>query len=383
MRIPTLEQLSKSSRPFVSVSLDATRTDESAGREIEARWNSHREHLAQSGASTSLLDRIGDLVLAPTGRSGSAGRLIVGAAEDVVLSLVLPARPVREEVFVGPAPHLLPAFRASADRPPHLLVEVDRAGADIWMVDPLGHRDRFEVTGDHDVLHKVGGGAMSHRRIQARVEDSWARNATEVARELDTLVAEHRPAMVLLGGDVKAVAEVLDAAGGRVADIAVRMRSGSRAEGASAQSRDAEVTGLLVAQARARRETVLDRFGAEEGRQAAAVQSLPDVVDAARRAQIDELLLHDDPGSTHRLWVGEQPLQVGLTRHDVEQLGVRDPQPARADTVLVWAIVHAGAGVTLLDPDEMLLRDGIGAVLRWADRSTPHDGLPSMPGHGE
>jgi hypothetical protein len=38
--------------------------------------------------------------------------------------------------------------------------------------------------------------------------------------------------------------------------------------------------------------------------------------------------------------------------------------------------------VTLLDPDGPALRNGIGAVLRWSDRSTPHDGVPSMPGHG-
>jgi hypothetical protein len=382
MRIPSLQQLSKHKGPFVTVSMDASRTDESAHREIEARWHSHREHLAAEGAAGPLLDRIGDLVLAPTGRSGSVGRLVVAAGPDIVLDLVLPARPAREEAFVGPAPHLLPAFRAMADRLPYLLVEVDRAGADISVVNQLGDQDQVEVAGDHDVLHKVGGGAMSHRGIQARVEDSWARNAAEVARELDTLVGRHRPVAVLLGGDVKAVTDVLDAASGRVADIAVRMRSGSRAEGASAQSRDAEVTGVLVAQARAHRKTLLDRFGAEEGRQGAAVQSLPDVVDAARRAQIDELLLHDQPGSTHRLWVGEEPLQLGLTMADVEQLGARDPQQVRADTALVWAIVHADAGVTLLDPDGPALRNGIGAVLRWSDRSTPHDGVPSMPGHG-
>ena len=69
----------------------------------------------------------------------------------------------------------------------------------------------------------------------------------------------------------------------------------------------------------------------------------------------------------------------------------------RADAAITWAAAGTGAGVTVfsrdpedraLDPDtdgepEPRLRDGIGAVLRWPDRTTPHDAAPSMPGHGE
>ena len=251
-----------------------------------------------------------------------------------------------------------------------------------WWTSSDSHDD-VEVTGEHDVLHKVPGGGLSHRRIQARVEDSWARNAAEVAKELDALVARHRPAAVLLDGDKIAVADVLDAASGRVAEIAVRLHSGSRAEGASTEARDAELEGVLVQHVRAQREALLERFGTEEGRQGAAVQSLPDVVEVARRAQIEELLLHDDPMSTDRLWIGEQPLQIGLSREEVETLGATNPQEVRADTALVWALVHADSGLTLLDPDQRELRNGIAALLRWSDRSTPHDAVPSMPGHGQ
>ena len=55
----------------------------------------------------------------------------------------------------------------------------------------------------------------------------------------------------------------------------------------------------------------------------------------------------------------------------------------RADTALIWALVNGDSGVTLLDPDQRELADGVGALLRWSDRSTPHDGVPSMPGHGD
>jgi hypothetical protein len=383
MRIPVLHDLPLDSAPYVSVSMDVSRVDESAGHEIELRWRLHQQALTRSGASERVLDRIGARLTAPTGRPGAVGRLVVAGRDEVLLDLVLPERPVREEAVLGPAPHLLPVYRAVKDHVPYILAEVDRTGADLSVVDEWGTGRNLVVEGDHDVIHKVPGGRLAHRRIQARVEDSWARNATEVARELERLVARHRPDVVLLAGDPIAVADVLDASGPAVTEIAGRLRAGHRAAGASTEARDAEIAGVLVRRARERRENRLERFQSQEGRQSAAVQSLPDVVEAARRAQIDELLLHDDPASTNRLWLGDQPLALGMSRQEVELLGARNVREIRADTALVWATLYADAGITVLDPDEGRLRDGIGAVLRWSDRSTPHDGVPSMPGHGQ
>jgi hypothetical protein len=383
MRIPTLQQIPADAGPYVSVSIDVTRTDESAAHEIDARWRALQDALLTAGAEPKLVDLIAAVVAEPAHRHGPTGRLVVAGRGGILLDLVLPERPVRDEAVVGPAPHLLPVFRALKDRAPYLLAEIDRTGADITIASEWGTDEVLAVDGDHDVIHKVPGGGLGHRRIQARAEDSWARNAGEVAAELDRLVAEHRPAVVLLAGDPVAVTDVHDAAGGAVREIAGRLRSGSRAEGASTQARDAEIAGVLARHARDTRAALVDRFRTQEGRQAAAVQSLPDVVEVARRAQIDELLLHDLPRSTDRLWVGEEPLQVGTSRADVEAIGVRQAVETRADTALVWAVVQSDAGMTLLDPDDGDLRDGIGAVLRWSDPSTPHDAVPSMPGHGQ
>lgn len=380
MRIPTLQQLPDGAATYVTACLDVTRTTESAGHEIEMRWDRLRRTLLDAGTAPDLLDRIAERVIAPTGRSGATGRLVVAADDEVALDLVLPARPSRDEAVTGPAPHLLPVFRALADRVPYVLAEVDRTGADITVVDEWDTAVRATVDGDHDVIHKVPGGGLAHRRIQARAEDSWARNAAEVAAELDRTVARHRPGAVLLDGDPNAVTDVLEAAGDAVTRIAGRLRSGNRADGASTESRDAEIAGALVRVARERRTAWLDRFRTEEGRQAAAVQSLPDVVAAARAGQVAELLLADDPTSTHQLLVGDQPLALGETESDVRALGSARVRRTRADTALVWAVVRADAGVTLLDPDQSGLRDGIGAVLRWSDRSTPHDAVPSKPG---
>jgi hypothetical protein len=383
MRVPLLQQLSKRQGPFVTVSIDVSRSAESAVRDLELRWQEHRRQLSRAGVADARLDAIGEIVLNPTGLAGPVGRLIVADPDGVALDLVLPARPFQDEVSHGPAPHLLPVFRALRVKFPYLLAEVDRTGAEVTVVNGLGlTQEHHQVQGSHDELHKVGGGQLSSRRIQARAEDSWARNAAEVARELDRLIAQHHPAVVLLDGDAVTLTDLLDAGSQRLTELAVRLNSGGRAAGVSTTARDTEIERALINHQHSVQADLLDRFGAAEGRQQAAVQSLEDAVDAARRAQVEELFLHDDPASTRTVWVGEQAFELGMTADDVRSLGVSDPTKIRADTALIWAVVSADSGVTLLDPDDRDLADGVGALLRWSDRSTPHDAVPSMPGHG-
>jgi len=54
----------------------------------------------------------------------------------------------------------------------------------------------------------------------------------------------------------------------------------------------------------------------------------------------------------------------------------------RADAALIRGVLAADGGVTLLADDDPVPVEGIGALLRWSDRSTPHDSAPSMPGRG-
>ena len=124
-------------------------------------------------------------MLTPTGLAGPVGRLVIADPDEIALDLALPARPRsgRGGFRAGAASAAgVPRVR---DKVPYLLAEVDRSGAEVTVVNALGMtQEHHEVEGGHDVLHKVGGGQLSSRRIQARAEDSWARNAAEVAREL-------------------------------------------------------------------------------------------------------------------------------------------------------------------------------------------------------
>src|SRR5699024_10020790 len=128
------------------------------------------------------------------GRGGPVTRLAVARDGAVVLDVALPGRPARDEMTYGPAPLLAPIVRAARTPSPYVLIDIDRAGADIDVVDALGREVAGrQVEGSQDVLHKVPGGGWSHRRIQSRAQDSWDRNAAEVAAEVDRIVAEVSP----------------------------------------------------------------------------------------------------------------------------------------------------------------------------------------------
>jgi hypothetical protein len=384
VRLDWLNPLVGRSGPFATVALDVTREAPESAHEIELRWEGHERRLRSLGASPATIAAFEDAAVAPTGRAGRAGRLLVTADDALVLDLVLPQPPVRELTTVGPVPHLMPAVRAFANCAPHLLVQVNRSGADIDVVGILGEQAAHqEVEGDHDVMHKVPGGGWSHRRFQQRVEDSWERNAEEVAAEVDRLFRRFAPEVVLVTGDEHALSALTAALVKPVLDKLVRIEGGGRAAGTSQEALHESAERALARHIADRDGALVDAFAGARGRQREAVQGLDSVVDALRRAQVAQLLLHDDPTSDATLWVGDKPLDLGLARDDVTALGVSDPTEVPASAALVWALLGSGGGITLVDPAQVRLTGGIGALLRWTDGSTPHDGAPSMPGHGQ
>ena len=384
MRLDLLTALTEENGPFLTVSSDVSRVDVAGAREVELRWEAAVRELTAAGAPPEVVGQVGELVTARTGRSGRVGRLVVATRDRVVLDLVLPEPPPRDHARWGHLPCLLPVFRSLSSTTRYAVARVDRSGADVEVVGLLGQTTQAEtVNGTDDVVHKVPGGGWAQRRYQARVEDSWQHNASAVARELDAIVRRDRPQLVLLEGDEQAMTLLQEHAGHELASRLVRLRTGGRADGTSPEAEQEAITAAVVQHVRQQRQPLVERFAGALARQQEGVDGRAAVVDALRRGQVEELLLHDDPGSEAMLWAGEEPLQIGVSREDAVTAGAREPRKEPADAVLVWAAVSSGAGVTMLDPDDPQLTEGSGALLRWSDPSTPHVGAPSMPGHGQ
>lgn len=391
MKLDSLKPLLHHDGPLTTVCLDVTRGDESGGdREVRSRWNGLRRALEQAGAPPGTIAALEEAVLRPTHVPGPHGRYLVAADDAVLLDRVLAEPPARDEAFHDGAPLLAPAVAAADEAVRYLLVEIDRQGANLsWSGPdtPAGPAAVTQVEGGHDVLHKVSsGGGWSHRRLQTRVEDSWERNADAVAAELDRLVADHRPELVLVTGDVRAVPLVRAAVGRQVAEIMVEVPGGSRADGVKGNAFAANVRGVLEAHRARRREAVVDRLREGLGRGEGAVTSLDDVVEVLRRGQVAELVVARTAAgasvarlSEKRLWAGPEPLHIGRRKADLATLGVPDDaaRELRADVAVLRAAVAQDAGFTYAEEGSVELVDGVGALLRWTDAATPHETAPS------
>ncbi|HET9631127.1 MAG TPA: Vms1/Ankzf1 family peptidyl-tRNA hydrolase, partial [Terrabacter sp.] len=317
-----------------------------------------------------------------TGRGGERGRLLVADADGLIVNPDLPRRP-DQDVSWRPVPSLLPAIRALASAVPHVVVRVDHTGADIEVNGGIsGPEEELEVQGDHDVLHKFKGGGWSQRRFEERVQDSWEHNAATVARRLDRIVRRYRPEVVVVMGDERAMAFLEQHASEELTSVLVRSDVGGRAEGTDEEKERQAVESVLAATRAQAEADLVARFEEQTGRAEAATEGLAPVVEVLQRAQAEELILVEGRQHDDRLWVGEGRLQLGLSREDAEMTGSEQPVQVPADTALVWAAVCSRAAVTLVDRAQLNPADGVGAVLRWSDESTPRARVPSMPGHG-
>ncbi len=361
--------------PFTTVYLDVTRAESAGEAEAADRWRGARRSLERDGASAAVLDEIGDLLAVPAGDRGPKGRVVVADRDGVVVDQLVSAPPAQPTVVHGPLPVLLPAVRAACEVVDYVVVLVDRSGADLhWSAG-----DSESVDGGHDDLHKTRDGLS--RRAQTRAEDSWHRNAEVVAQVLTQRVAERAPELVLVSGDVRAVAMVCESVGQPVRESLAEVQGGARGQGAKQGAFHQHVADAVQAYRDRRRSAVLDKLTQGLGRGDGAVTTLGDVVEVLRRGQVDELVL-DDEVSTSRfgdreLWVGTDPLQIATNPADLEALGVSSSDAVKlpAGAALVRAALGQDAGITFAPDGFAEIREGIGAVLRWSDGSTPHESL--------
>ena len=388
MKLDALKPLIDHDGPLTTVSMDVTRSDEAGDRDLRNRWQGLRRALEAQGAPASTVDAVAGLMLRQTHVPGPHGRLLVVGGPDgteIVLDRILAGAPTRDEAVHGGVPPLMPAAQAADESVRYLLVEVDRSGADLtWSgVDVPDAELSEHVEGGHDLVHKVRTGDWWHsRRTAARIEDSWERNAQAVGTELDRVVVAHRPELVLLTGDVRAVAMIRDAVGHMVADLLVEVPGGSRTDGIKEDVFAARVHEAVEGYRARRRGVVVDRMAEALGRGDGAVTELGDVVEVLRRGQVAELVISSDTPPTfasRTLWVGTGPLELALRRSELEGLGVDDTDATemRADVAVLRAAIAQDAGVTFDPTASVGLVDGIGAILRWSDPATPHETAPA------
>ncbi len=381
MKIDWLRPLLGQEAPFTTVHLDVTGEGEPAAREARDRWRGLRRTLASEGTPEATLDLIEEALTPPTG--AARGRVVIANPHGILVDRTLMAAPTSSSAVHGPVPALLPAALHNDEVVDHIIARVDRSGADLvrhhwgsadgdWHATVEGGHDDVEVT-------QTGPGQS---RGEARQHDSWERNAEAVAQELDRLCASEAPEVIILTGDVRAVALVKGELGQKACACVIEVPGGSRGAGAHEDSFDAHVTAALDDFRARRREKVLARYREGHGRQDGAVTSLTDVVEVLTKGQVAELVLAEDAARTAEpeptLWVGPEPLHLALDEATLSAMGLTDLRQMPASIALVRAALGQDAGLTFAPDGAVDLRDGVGAVLRWSDPSTPHESAPSL-----
>lgn len=363
MRLPWLTTVIENAGPFTTVHLDTTRTDPRTVTELEARWQHLRSALVEDGTPEPLLAQIEETVLAPSSVGGRHGRTIIAVDDEILVDRVLPVPPLEDVAERGDHACLLPLVRLTPYAVSQLLVLVDRAGADLRLRAPqnpsiaqgpnaLGDRDT--VDGGHDVLHKpnLGRGSRHGWRAdndEARVEDSWERNAGAVAEAVDRIVREQDPAMLLLSGDVRAMSLLKDALGVESRERLREVAGGTRSVGLESDTFREAVSAATEEFVAGRQQQLLARFQESQGRDDASVAGAADVAQSLEQGQVEDLILV----------TGHEP-------HDAE--------------ALIRGALRTDAGITAVSSEVDGITDGVAALLRWRDEATPSSRISSMSG---
>ena len=359
MRTTQLQDLFTRPGPFVTVSAEVGRTTEDARQQLDARWTSIRHQLEHEGVDATLVEEIGRRLHEPPGVGGEARRTLVAADGDVVMDHVQAGHASGPEVVdVAPLPDLT-AWLAVADRQhPFALVVTDREGADIGFHPGLAAttHDESTVEGEDFYITKVAEGDWAQKQFQQTAENTWTRNAREVADEVRSGLRAHESEVVILAGDDRARHLVEEALDGVQVPV-VHATSGGRAAGASQSALWEEVRRIAAdLEAHADQETI-ERLQAATGQSEASAAGIDAVLDALVRGQVERLVLDLDRMRDETVDPADHP---GLALPQ----GAAGPLPA--DRVLVAAAAATRADVALL-PAEETGTSGVAALLRWQE----------------
>lgn len=346
--------------PFVTCWLPALEAREDPAHRLRLEWRHARDQVpsAPSGA----VDAIEALLGSERAHQDDASLLLVAAADGAIAGVHLPDHPPAARAWCDPLPRLGPALRARQQVVPYVVVVADRAGADIEVVDH-GAEITGSVEGDTTYLHRGHPGGWSQRRYQQRAENTWERNATGVAAEVDALATAVGARLVVVTGDPRAVGFLTEHASERLRGLLHHV------DGAGRSDRDpfAEVAGkvhrLEATMVATDLTSVLERFTA--ARQTDGAADGPErTLSLLSQGRVAELLVHDDPDDERTAAFDRASRQAATDPAALVELGLA-PVTGRLVDVALWAAHATGATIHLVPAHGPNVPTGsVGGLLR-------------------
>lgn len=356
---PLTPDLFSAAPPVISVYLATQGARADAAEQVALRWKNLRRRLAEAGAPERTIAAVDPLLE----RAHAEGETLVAIANgDGLLYAANLAELSEDDVAtVRPLPHVVPLLAAMQRMLPHVVVATDRVGAELVAVLPAEADQRAEVTGSEQHITRSAPGGWSQRRFQQRAENRWEANAREVADELTRLVDSTVPRLVVISGDVRAVAFLREHLPARVSTLISEVQ-GDYSSIDEALARSAQLVAGLAEQETA---TLLADYARERGQGDLSSVGPAATLEALALGQVESVLIDPSRTAGQTAWFGPELAQVAATRETLEQAGV-EAEEAPLDDVLVRAAAGTAARIRIVPPGAPeLAPTGVGGLLRY------------------
>lgn len=245
---------------------------------------------------------------------------------------------------------------------PHLVVVIDRVGADLIRVVPDGTDVQSAIDGQAFHATRSAPGGWSQRRFQQRAENQWEANSRVVADEITRIVDTTETRVVVVSGDVRAVQFLREHLPPRVTDLLTEVQGDySTLDEALRRS-----TPVVADRAAADTAALLADYRQEQHPHGLAVAGAEDTLTALRAGQVDTLLLDPTLASGQTAWFGPERSQVCATAQPLFTAGVSTPRRASLIDVAIRGAAATGAAIRIAPAGTPELSpDGIAALLRY------------------
>lgn len=367
-----LEAVLRTAEPVASVYLGAA---PDVANEYQFSWDTRWRPLAttlrEQGADEATVAALEAAVAAPaTNRAARGSGQVAAFAQDgrVLALVVLPDLPGPDAARYSAPADVLPLLMWKQERPPYVLVVIDRTGADLESSIGAGSVTvRSAVEGPDDEIERNAPGGwegLTQGRYQRRAEDSWAHNAATVAEAVASALQRTEAHALVVAGDVRATQLLL----GRLPtwvhqSVVVKRVNGSRAADGSQRSRPEVVAGAVREAVEEHTAALWQRFLEERSLHGLAVAGAHATLGALAEGRVATLLVSAEPEDDMEAWMGPAPTEVQPTdQPDPPWAGARRGPLA---CVAVRAAVLTGAQVRVLPTGSGFRPErGIGAICR-------------------
>ncbi|MGP3982922.1 baeRF2 domain-containing protein [Streptomyces sp. KR80] len=367
MKLSFLAPLYAQPGPYACAYVDTSRDIDDPDSAVELRRRHLRDELAAQGADPATVEALADVVGTDRDVPGRHGQAIFAAHGQLALVEELPEPPVHDRARYVTVPDALPLAAQHAPDIPYAAVVVRRAD----LRGETGAQQaalRVELESGRWPISSVAPGNRLHRRVPA---DEWQEAAAELVAELEALADRGGAEVIVVCGVVWARGVLIHHLPQRLRERVLTVEGDALAEDTGRALLERELGELFRDRMATHDRERIGRFLAERAREGGAAEGLSATVAALQRGQAGVLLLNRPAQFPRRLWAGPEPAQIALSAADLQSFGVSAVEEQPADAALIRAVVGTGAELVVVPQDDLPLDDGVGVLLRYADRATP------------